>query len=159
MGRIWVDWASRPIEHSLSELPKTFDNGIVIVGLTAKGFNNPVATSVGAVWPHYFQAAVLDTLISGTNITRPDWASGAEILVIILTGIILLFLTRWTYVGLGSVIIFFIASTDGSYFAYSMYLSLFDATALICSIILVSLHAYGVKFVSEFLQKQQIKKQ
>jgi len=159
MGRIWVDWAARPIEHSLSKLPKTFDGGIVIVGLTAKGFNNPVATSVGAVWPHYFQAAVLDTLISGTNITRPDWASGAEILVIILTGIILLFLTRWTYVGLGSVIVFSIAATYGSYFAYSKYLSLFDATAIICSIILVSLHAYGVKFVSEFLQKQQIKKQ
>ena len=159
MGRIWVDWSSRPIEHSLSKLPKTFDNGIVIVGLTAKGFNNPVATSIGAVWPHYLQAAVLDTLISGTNITRPDWADGAEILTLFLAGVILLFLTRWTYVGIGSVIILSIAATYGSYFVYSNYLSLFDATALICSIILVSLHAYGVKFISEFLQKQQIKKQ
>jgi adenylate cyclase len=159
MGRIWVDWASRPIEHSLSKLPKTFDNGIVIVGLTAKGFNNPVATSVGAVWPHYFQAAVLDTLLSGTNITRTDWASGAEILSIILIGIILLFLTRYAYIGLISIIVFIIAATYGSYFLYSSYLLLFDTTALVCSIILISLHAYGIKFVSEFLQKQQIKKQ
>ena len=159
MGRIWVDWAARPIEHSLSKLPETFDNGIIIVGLTAKGFNNPVATSVGAVWPHYFQAAVLDTMLSGANITRTDWASGAEILTIILIGIILLFLTKYVYIGFISIITFVIASTYGSYFVYNNYLLLFDATALVCSIILISLHAYGVKFVSEFLQKQQIKKQ
>ena len=34
-----------------------------------------------------------------------------------------------------------------------------DSTVIVCGLILVMLHAYGVKFVSEFLQKQQIKKQ
>jgi len=34
-----------------------------------------------------------------------------------------------------------------------------DATATTIGFILVALHVYGVKFVSEFLQKQQIKKQ
>ena len=36
---------------------------------------------------------------------------------------------------------------------------LVDATLPSLAILLVALHAYGVKFVSEFLQKQQIKKQ
>jgi adenylate cyclase len=44
-------------------------------------------------------------------------------------------------------------------YAFSHGLWLFDATAFTLGIVLVSLHAYGVKFVSEFLQKQQIKKQ
>jgi adenylate cyclase len=47
----------------------------------------------------------------------------------------------------------------GSQYAYGSYLFLLDATALLGGTILVALHAYGVKFVSEFLQKQAIKKQ
>jgi adenylate cyclase len=47
----------------------------------------------------------------------------------------------------------------GSQYAYSNYLFLLDSTAILGSTILVALHAYGVKFVSEFLQKQAIKKQ
>jgi adenylate cyclase len=42
---------------------------------------------------------------------------------------------------------------------YSHHLWLVDITAITCGVVLVLLHAYGVKFVSEFLQKQQIKKQ
>jgi len=47
----------------------------------------------------------------------------------------------------------------GSILAYSNFLWLFDATAFAVGTTLVALHAYGVKFVSEFLQKQAIKKQ
>jgi adenylate cyclase len=60
---------------------------------------------------------------------------------------------------LGSVIVITGAAIAGSYYGYSYYAYLFDVTAFVGAILLVSLHAYGVKFVSEFLQKQQIKKQ
>jgi len=43
--------------------------------------------------------------------------------------------------------------------AYASYLYLFDATLILGGLTLILLHAYGVKFVSEFLQKQAIKKQ
>jgi adenylate cyclase len=158
-GRIWVDWSSQPQEHSLADLPKDFQGGIVIVGLTARGLNNPVATARGEVYPHYLQASVLATVASGTNIQRPDWADGAEILAIAVAGILLLFLTRWTYVGLATVIILCAAGIAGSGYAFGNHLWLFDATAFVGGTILVALHAYSVKFVSEFLQKQAIKKQ
>ena len=158
-SRIWVDWSAKPIEHSLSSLPNDFNGGIVIVGLTARGLNNPVATAKGEIYPHYLQAGVLDTLISGTNISRPDWANGAEILGILLVGILLLFLTRWTYVGIGAGVVIVGAIVPLCGLAYSSSLQLVDATAPISILILVMLHAYGIKFVSEFLQKQQIKKQ
>ena len=158
-GRIWVDPSSRPIEHSGSRLPSDFGGKIVIVGLTAKGLNNPVATANGSIYPHYLQANVLDTLITGTNITRPDYADGLEILIIGFAGFLLLFLTRWTYVGLASVVIITSAAIGGSYYGFLNYAYLFDITAFVSTIILLSLHAYGIKFVSEFLQKQQIKKQ
>ena len=47
----------------------------------------------------------------------------------------------------------------GSRLAFSYYLFLFDSTMVAGGIVLVMLHAYGVKFVSEFLQKQQVKRQ
>jgi len=158
-GRIWVDWSSQPQEHSLADLPKDFQGGIVIVGLTARGLNNPVATARGEVYPHYLQASVLGTVAGGTNIVRPDYADGVEILVILAAGVLLLILTRWVYVGLASLVGICAVLAYGSYFSFVNYLWLFDVTVPVAGIVFVGLHAYGVKFVSEFLQKQAIKKQ
>ena len=159
LGRIWVDWSQRANSVSAVDLPKDFGGAIVIVGTSAAGLGNPVPTAIGAVWPQDMQAAVIGTMVNGVNIERPDWADGAEILAILVAGVILLILTRWTYVGLASVIILIASGAYGSYFVFSNYLFLFDITAFISGVILVALHAYGIKFVSEFLQKQQIKKQ
>lgn len=159
LGRIWIDWSQRSQSVSLSSLPKDFGGSVVIVGPTAAGIGNPVPTSIGAVWPHELQAAVIGTAFNKVNIQRPDYADGAEILTIALIGIVLLFLTRYVYVGLGTVVIFIIGIAYGSHWAYHSGLYLFDATGPGIAVLLVALHAYGVKFVSEFLQKQAIKKQ
>jgi adenylate cyclase len=159
LGRIWVDWSSRPMEHSAAELPKDFKGGIVIVGLTAKGLNNPVATSSGAVFPHLLQAAILDTLVNGTNIQRPDWSDGIEMLSLTLLTFALLFLVRYVYVGIISSLLIILGCIGGSYYLFVGFNYLIDVTFPVVGLILVVLHAYGVKFISEFLQKQQIKKQ
>jgi adenylate cyclase len=111
------------------------------------------------VFPHDVQAGVIATIANGVVIQRPDYADGLEIIAIAVAGLLLLFLTRWTYVGLASVIVLVAGGIAGSYYAYSNFLFLFDSTAFAAGTILVALHAYGVKFVSEFLQKQAIKKQ
>ena len=159
LGRIWIDWSQQNKSVSLTNLPKDFGGAIVIVGPTAAGISNPVPTSKGAVFPHDAQAAVLATMVNGVVIERPDYADGLEILMLIGLGILLLFLTRWTYIGLASVVVICVGVVAGSQYAYSNYLFLLDSTAILGSTILVALHAYGVKFVSEFLQKQAIKKQ
>ena len=159
LGRIWIDWSQRPQSTSIMNLPERLEGAIVIVGPTAAGISNPVPTAIGAQFPHYVQAAVVSTMVSGVNIERPDWADGAEILLLAVAGIVLLFLTRWTYVGIvaGIVVIGAIVPLCG--FAYSSSSWLVDATYTVGGLVLVLLHAYGVKFVSEFLQKQQIKRQ
>ena len=159
IGRIWIDHQQRPITYSLTELPETFDSAIVIVGTSASGIANPIATSRGEVWPQDLQASVIATLANGTNIERPDWAQGAELLTLILLSFTLLFLTRWVYVGLGVGVVALATIIPATQYLYSEYLFLFDATLILGGLVLVMLHAYGVKFVSEFLQKQQIKKQ
>ena len=158
IGRIWVDWSSKPVEHSASDLPTDFGGSIVIVGLTAKGLNNPVATAMGAIYPHYLQAAVLDTIASGTNISRPDWSDGAELLYTIALCIIALFFTRYTH-GYIAIIVMAIASYVLGQQLFNREQYLLDVTFPLLTIIFVFSHGYVVKFLSELKQKLQIKKQ
>ena len=159
ISRVWIDWSATPKQHSLAELPKSFNGEVVIVGLSAAGLVQPVATSKGEVWPQDLQAAALGTMMMGTTIQRPGYADTMETLAILAAGLLLLFLTRWTYVGLASVVVLVGGGIAGSIYAYSNLLWLFDITAFAVGTTLVALHAYGVKFVSEFLQKSAIKKQ
>lgn len=162
LSRIWIDWSLVPDRYSLIDLPDDFDGEIVIVGISAQGLSNPVATSMGEMLPQDLQASVLGTVIANNNrpaITRPDWADGAEILALIALGFLLLFLTRWTYVGIISGVIIIGSIIPICSYAYGSYSWLIDATIPMGGLILIMLHAYGIKFVSEFLQKQQIKRQ
>jgi adenylate cyclase len=162
LSRIWIDWSLTPERHSLTNLPQDFDGEIVIVGVSAAGLANPVATSLGEMLPQDLQAAVISTVIANKMrpaITRPDWADGAEILVLAVAGLVLLFLTRWTYVGIGAGVVVIGSIIPICSYAYSGHSWLMDATVPMAGLVLVLLHAYGVKFVAEFLAKQQIKKQ
>jgi adenylate cyclase len=159
LSRIWIDWSVRTHEHSLTNLPKSFEGGIVVVGLTAPGLANPVPTSKGEVFPHHVQAAVMGTIIDNNTIIRPDWAEGAEIIGLLIAGLLIIFMTRWVYVGIGFYIILSGCIVGLSIVGYSKYRMLIDATIPVFGILVVALHAYSVKFISEFLQKQQIRKQ
>jgi adenylate cyclase len=162
LSRVWIDWSMTPETHSLTDLPADFDGEIVIVGVSAAGIANPVATSHGEMLPQELQAAVLGTVIANKDrsvITRPDWADGAEIIGLVVLALVLLFLTRWTYVGIISSVIIIGAIVPFCSYSYSQHSWLVDASLPVAGLVLVMLHAFGVKFVSEFLQKQEIKKQ
>ena len=162
LSRIWIDWSLAPERYSLTDLPKDFDGEIVIVGVSAQGLANPVATSLGEMLPQDLQASVLGTVIANRDrpaITRPDWADGAEIVTLIVLALVLLFLSRWVYVGLVTSLVILIGIVPFSHYLYITYSTLTDATLVVGGLLVVLLHSYGVKFVSEFLQKQQIKKQ
>ena len=162
LSRIWIDWSLVPEHYSMTDLPKDFEGDIVIVGVSAQGLANPVATSLGEMLPQDLQAAVLGTVIANKTrpiITRPDWADGAEILFLLAIGVLLIFLSGWTYVGIVSAVVIVGGAIPLSSYVYTSRAWLFDITMVVGGLVLVLLHAYGVKFVSEFLQKQAIKKQ
>lgn len=158
LGRIWIDWSQRGKSVSITDLPENLDGALVVVGTTASGISNPVSSSRGAVFPHEVQAAVIATLFNGVNIQRPDWADGAEMILLVVIGVLLLFLTRWTYVGIISSIVVIVSLYPISLYLFTNYLWLVDITSA-AGLVVVLLHAYGTKFVSEFLQKQAIKRQ
>jgi len=158
LSRVWIDWSQTPKQFSLSDLPKDFNDEIVIVGLSAAGLVNPVATSKGEIWPQDLQAATLGTMLSGTTIQRPIWADDAELLIILISCIVMIFLSRWTY-GFIPVILFIVSSHWIATYVFHNYHYLVDVTFFVIGTVLVYVHAYTVKFLSEYFQKQEIRKQ
>ena len=159
LGRVWLDWSQGFSSHSAAELPDDFAGGIVFVGPTAAGITQPIATAKGGVWPHELQAMMLGTVFNASNIERPAWAPGAELLAFVLAGLALIVAARWTYAGIGIFVILVGSSIGGSIYAFATYNFLIDGFLPAAFLLLVGIIRYVIKFVSEFLQKQAIKKQ
>jgi adenylate cyclase len=139
------------------DIPR-LDGKIVIVGVTAAGIANPVATPQGEQHPHVLQASILETLINGDSASIPLWGQLADLAAFLGLALALIILSRFRFS------IIFIAVLLGGYFYLPVYLFashgiLLDVTFNIFAIALIYIHIYTAKFISEYLQKQQIKKQ
>jgi len=159
LSRIWIDWSQQNKRVSLIDLPTDFNNAIVIVGPTAAGIANPVPSSIGSIWPQDLQASLMATMINHVVIQRPVWADTAEILTLAVLGVILIFLTKWTYVGIIFGIVSIFGTIASSHYLFIQNLWLGDCVYISGALIIVMLHSYTVKFVAEYLAKLQIKKQ
>lgn len=157
-GEVWIDWSQQYQSYSAADLPDDFAGGIVFVGPTAAGLTQPIATAKGSVFPHELQAVMLGTVFNESNISRHPEA-WAELAVFVVTGLLLISLARWTYVGIA----FFVLSIGGGvYFSYYMFATqnlLVDGFIPAAFLLLVGVVRYVIKFVDEFLQKNAIKKQ
>jgi adenylate cyclase len=159
LSRVWIDWAAAAKSHSLAELPASFNGEIVIVGVSAAGIANPVATSRGEVWPQDLQAAAIGTMIAGATIQRPQWSDSVEILMLAVLGVAVIAMSRYAYLGIFFCAMAIAFSMGFSFLAYSGSRFLLDATIPSIALICVALHAYSVKFATEFFKKLQIKRQ
>ncbi len=131
---------------------------IVIVGVTAAGIVNPVATTSGSQTPHQVQASLLETLLNGDSVAIPNWAQLADLAALVFLALTLIIVSRFKYN------IIYVAVLLSGYLYIPIYLFntegiLFDVTFNIFAVALIYIHIYTVKYVTEFLQKQQIKKQ
>ena len=158
-GRVFVNpnYRFQSVEIGEGPLPD-LSGKIVIVGVTAAGIANPVATPSGAQHPHVLQASILETLINGDSVSIPNWSAIADLAAFLGLALALIILSRFRFS------IVFIAVLLGGYFYLPAYLFashgiLLDVTFNLFAIALIYMHIYTVKFISEFLQKQQIKKQ
>jgi adenylate cyclase len=158
-GRVWIDWSQNSKSFSVAAIPDDLEGAVVIVDVTAAGIANPTPTAMGAVFAGKTQAAVLSTMFAGTNIQRPDWAQQAEIIALIVGGLLLIILSRWMILGLITTVALIGSIIPYSIYAYATDKFLLDVTAPVITFVLIALQVYGIKFVREFLEKQAIKKQ
>ena len=158
-GRTFINpnYQFQSYEIGSSPLPD-LTGKIAIVGVTAAGISNPVATPSGAQHPHQLQASILETLINGDSVSIPNWIPLVDLAVLLVLALALIIISRLKYS------IVWIGLILGGYLYLPMYLFaskgiLLDVTFNVLAIAIIYMHIYTVKFISEFLQKQQIKKQ
>ena len=133
----------------------------VIIGITAEGLANPLATPIGEKYPHEIIGATLSTIILGETVSRPMWADLYELGAILAMGIIIVIASALLpymvifglMIGTGVGIIY------GVGYFFTKELWLLDPTMPLFMLTLVGLHGIFNRFVKEFQLKQQIKKQ
>jgi len=158
-GRVFINpnYKFQSFEIGAGPLPD-LSGKIVVVGVTAAGIANPVATPSGAQYPHQMQASILETLLNGDSVSIPNWTQLADLAALVALALTLIIISRFKYN------IIYVAVLLGGYLYIPVYLFdtqgiLFDVTFNIFAVALIYIHIYTVKYVTEFLQKQQIKKQ
>ncbi|WP_216637013.1 CHASE2 domain-containing protein [Sulfitobacter alexandrii] len=99
-GRLWLHWSGLPGMPRLSAadlilgdpgaMASDIAGRIVLVGTSAAGLRDLVATPIGTVVPGVeAHAEAIDQIVSGTSLVRPGWAPGAEITGAVLAAAVL----------------------------------------------------------------------
>ena len=160
-ARIWLRWNKEFITVSAVDNFKSLQGKTVIIGITAEGLGSVIATPNGEKYAHMLPATALQTIINGDNIVRFDYATFVEYVGTALIALILIFAAAYAPYWLigGLLVLLYTSSAYGSYFAFTRHLQLWDVSWLWLVTIIVSFHAVFNRFVIEFFQKQQIKKQ
>ena len=131
---------------------------IVVLGPTADGIANPLATASGEQMPLQVQASLLQTLIDGDSVAIPNWVSLVDLVAFALLSLAIIILSnvRYSIIWIGLLLAGYIYSPV---YLFANNKILFDITFNVIAAIIIYMHIYSVKYIAEFLQKQQIKKQ
>ena len=161
-GQIWLRWNKEFESISLAEDDYTPLAGkTVIIGITAEGLGNIIATPNGEVYAHMLPATALQNIINGDTIKRYDYATFAEWLAAVILGLLLILAAaRAPYWFAGALILIVtISPVYGAYIAFKGHLLLWDWSWPVLVSAIVGFHSIFNRFVSEYFQKQAIKKQ
>ena len=161
-GSIWLKWNTHfeSIDYDGQPLPD-LKGKTAIIGVTAKGIVPQVSTPAGLLYPHQIQANALQTIISDSPISRPQWTFLAE-LSMILVGSLLIVLSVY-YLPIWTGLVFFVGSAAAVcyavYYAWYEFSILLDLSASLIIYILLLTSASFNNFYKQFVLRQQIKKQ
>lgn len=136
-GQVWVYYTEPRAERFVSawevfegdEHAEAFRGAVVLIGSTATGLQDLHASPLGIAVPGVtIHARVIEQIMLGVHLTRPDWAKGSEILLMLgLTALVLVLGARigamWTAV-IGSFAI--AAAFAASWYAFRAHRILLD---------------------------------
>ena len=164
-GRIWIRYGpyeadlTVPAWQLLDGTAPTEDlaGHIVLIGSTAAGLNMPSATSIASsVSSVVIRAQILQTLISGEYLYRPDWSNGAEILSSLILGLMMIWILPYLGAAWCALVatILISAAFGGSWFLFSEQSALVDPFYFAIVILLV----YLAQSLRMYLSSEQERK-
>ena len=151
----WHDFKSQSILEPIPE------GKIAILGVTAEGYSNPVATPKGAVYPHEVQGHQIQTVLSGVQILQPDWTVIVELLVLvgICLGILVAVYMLSTVLGVIVSIGFLVFPLGLSFYVWNdSFLFLDGVWASLAGILVFGQSSFN-QYYTTFKLKEQVKKQ
>ena len=160
-GQIWLRWNKQFERISVVDKFDIVQGKTVILGITAEGIGSVIATPNGERYSHDPIAVGLQTIISGDNIVRTDYATFVEYITAGVVALLLVLLATFApYWLVGIVFVVFWTGTGyASYFAFTRHLQLWDVSWILLVASLTGFHAVFNRFAKEFFEKQAIKKQ
>lgn len=76
--------------------PETIEGQILLIGTSATGLHDLHATPLGVQMPGVMlHAQFIEQVIHGVHLVRPDWAKGAEVLLMVGLGILIIVIGPW----------------------------------------------------------------
>ena len=160
-GQIWLRWNKQFKRISAVDKFDIVQGKTVIIGITAEGIGSVIATPNGERYSHDPIAVGLQTIISGDNIVRTDYATFVEYVTAGVVALLLVLLATFApywLVGIAFVV-FWTGTGYASYFAFTRHLQLWDVSWILLVASLTGFHAVFNRFAKEFFEKQAIKKQ
>ena len=165
-ARIWLRWNKEYETISLADIDQAskFKGRTVIVTPTAEGLNSIVATPLGEKYMYEITANALQTVLDGKQIKRVDISAVVEIAIAVLAvlvGVMIIVATRFfPYWAIGiTLALLYSGTVYASYLVFHRYSLLGDASWAVITLTVVGFHSVFNRFILEFQQKQEIKKQ
>ena len=146
--------------HS-DELRARIEGHVVLVGVTATGLADSWATPLGDSVPGVaLHAQVIEQIIGGSFLTRPDWADGLETVATIVAGLLVLVLALLVgprlSLAVGAIMV--AAAVGASWSAFSQASLLFDPVYPSIGALAVHLSVTGMLFISTDRERRFVRK-
>ena len=157
LGRKWISWVDTP-QTTLQEM--NVEDTFVFVGVTAGGVMPQLATPVGLLEPHKIQAALAESILLQDSPQIPDYATGVELLMLLVSVVLVWFILSLSGITLG-ISIFALTMVGNAYLGLYLIQKglLIDVTwTLICQFI-TGATAFYLRFREQYKLRQQVKKQ
>ena len=157
LGRKWISWVDTP-QTTLQEM--NVEDTFVFVGVTAGGVMPQLATPVGLLEPHKIQAALAESILIQDSPQIPDYATGVELLMLLVSVVAVWFILSLFGITLG-ISLFALTMVGNAYLGFYLIQKglLIDVTwTLICQFITGST-AFYLRFREQYKLRQLVKKQ
>ena len=161
-GSIWLNPNINftQINYGSNELPN-LKGKTVVVGLTASGLASQIPTPSGMKPAHLIHAAAIETIVSGTQISRPLWADMLELLIVILGSGLLVFAVYRLPIWISGLTFILLSSSviGGFIYIWQTYNILLSPLSVLLIYIVSFTSSSFNNFYKQFVLRQQIKKQ
>jgi len=167
-GRLWLHYtrnvpsryipAWRLLEGRVAS--DEIEGRLLLVGTSAEGLRDIRATPLDPATPGVeIHANIIEQILLGHYLSRPDWAPGAETTYLLVLGLLLIFLVNWFGPTWAAAVgtVFLVGALGASWYAFTVHLWLLDPVMPSLAIVATYLATSSINLVRTEAERRQIR--